>query len=382
MGITCCTRSDDPEQLENQVNKIYHPINNYVKDDIFIPSEFKIDYFTINPKPINIPENAVHLRVYASYDECAFPIWVDIGTVLTFYVYGSWFLFNGEKEITSEGITDNNTDVYNYPIGALLGHIQGGSLFEVSHKFRYTSKSQGYLMLLQNNGSYETNPFGYLDVYVTGGKIYRFNELERLSGWNYNMIDTSEEIYYLSQKEKDLLILINKLRSNPQKFAQKYLSHLAEVSLFHKQAFQYLMNLNVNRFSTGNDTDFTDKSSIYSTFSNPGILKSDINIFKIAEKHGQDLDFTGEIGHISKEGLTLEERLQSFNIESTCFSEVCSFGKACPIGILLQLITDDDDIDNTQNRDTLVNGTFTHVGISIQKHKSYSSSCVITLVKL
>ena len=163
---------------------------------------------------------------------------------------------------------------------------------------------------------------------------------------------------------------------------EKYLSHLANLSKYHEQTYDYLVNLDNDRFSLLSNKETIDKGSIHSLMNTSPILNCDFNLYKIAKQHGLDLDASGDVGHVSIEGLNLEERLQSFGILSNCYSEVCSFGKACPIGILIQLLTDDEDIDNSHNRDTLVNGTFTNVGLSIQKHKTFGSSCVITLVKI
>ena len=147
MGVSCCTRIEDPEYIESQLPKIIHPINSYVKDDIILPVDTNIDYYEETSRPNNIPDNAFHLRVYASYDESIFPIWIDVGTTINFFVTGTWWLFNGDTEITSEGVTDN-VEVYGFPLGCLLGHVQGGPVFEINNKTKYVSKHQGYLMRL------------------------------------------------------------------------------------------------------------------------------------------------------------------------------------------------------------------------------------------
>lgn len=375
MGVSCCNRAEDQYQLDSNNSKIMFPLNSYIKDSINVPEEWQ-SVVEEKPviKPTIVPEAAVHCRVYACYDENIFPIWVDVGSTLQFYVLGNWYLFDGMRKVGSEGDTENQS-IMNFPLGSLLGHVQGGSLFEINNKSKYYSKKSGYLMMLQNNGSYETNPFGYIDVFVLGGKIYKWNEIERLSGWNYNMIDTGVGAYYLGEKEKDLLVLLNKLRYNPSKFAEKYLSHLSGMSSYYEETFRALSRIGFN-------PDQSDGFSVSSTIESSSLLKPEYKLYKIAEKHGKDLNSTGNVGHISIEGLKLDERLRSFDIDSDCYSEVCSFGKACPIGILLQLLVDDDEIDNSQNRDTLIFGNFSHAGISIQRHKTYGFSCIITLVKL
>ena len=413
MGVTCCNGSSELDQIENFTNKLIQPTNYYILDEItHIPEEGlissqnnknsntnslsysnKLEEFK---RENNIPDKAFHLRVYASYDENIFPIWVEKGSTITMYVYGTWYLFDGQVEINSLGDSSQSQKIMNFPLGSLLAHVQGGKCFEVENNIQVTSNVSGYLLFLQNNGNFETRPHGFLDVYVIGGKIYKPLELERLSGWNYNIIDTVDTAGYLQDKEKELVILLNKLRTNPIKFATKYLTHLRDMSEYHERAYDELILIgkymndqgnNENNSVNMNDNEYTNNNSSKNNnnvnkLDIERVLKSDYQIYKIAQKHASDLNKTGSTGHVSVEGLVLEERLKAKNIDTNCFSEVCSFGKSCPIGILLQLLIDDDDVDNSQNRDTLINGNFSHIGISIQKHKTYGSSCVITLVKL
>lgn len=401
MGVTCCNGSLEPDHIESYINKTIQPINYYMLDESTKNNYNQLINDTNNnyennleafKKENNISEKAFHLRVYASYDENIFPIWIEKESTITIYVYGNWFLFNGQVELTSLGDFQNQ-EIMNFPLGSLLGHVQGGNCFLVDNNIRVTSNVSGYLQFLQNNGHFETNPHGFLDVYVVGGKIYKPMELERLSGWNYNLIDTVDSCGYLQAREKELVILLNKLRINPSKFAVKYLTHLTDMSLYHQEAFDELTAIG-NELGNNNNDDFSsninnenyNNSIKYSSNINKldieSILKPDFQIYKIAHKHAIDLNKTGSTGHISAEGYNLEDRIKINNITTSCFSEVCSFGKSCPVGILLQLLVDDEGVDNSQNRDTLINGNFSHIGVSIQKHKAYSYSCVITLVKL
>ena len=413
MGVTCCNGSYEPDQIENFSNKQIEPSNHYIIDDIIhIPEEMLItnnisridkppSLYYLNKleefkKEFEIPDKAFHLKVYASYDENIFPIWVEKESIINIYVFGYWYLFSGQVKIDSMGDSQNQ-EIMNFPLGSLLGHVQGGKCFRIVNNISVTSNVSGYLNFLQNNGNFETHPYGFLDVFIVGGKMYKPLELERLSGWNYNLIDTVENASYLQEKEKELIILLNKLRVNPKEFANKYLTHLYDMSEYHRRAFNELtaignfinehgnnennsVNLNDNDYNNNNNT--IKNKSYMNKLDYDRILNPDFQIYKIASKHASDLNKTGSTGHVSIEGHVLEERLKNKNIDTNCFSEVCSFGKSCPIGILLQLLIDDDDVDNSQNRDTLINGNFSHIGISIQKHKAYGSSCVITLVKL
>lgn len=380
MGINCCARGvDKSQQLENLGLEALFPINCYIKESVIVPeshSKLMYDHETTEIiKPLYIPNNAVHCRVFASYDENQYNLWVDAGTTLEFYVIGEWYLFEGLKTISCEGDHDSQL-AYNYPLGSLLGRVNGGALFQISNLSKYQSRVSGSLVLFQNNGSYETNPFGFLDVFIVGAKILKRNEIDLLLGWNITLIDTTVGSTYMSDKEKDLLILINKLRNDPKRFAQIYLTHLRNFSHFYENAFKLLCEKDnaksVNHIEFSSDLDGE----------NPSMLRPNFSLNKISKKHGKDLEITGQVGHVSIEGLDLQERLRSFDISSQNYSEICSFGKSCPVSIILQLIVDDDEVNNSHNRETIISGNFNHIGISIQNHKEYGSSCIITLIYL
>lgn len=373
MGIICCNRADEQNQLDEGKLRIQYPINHYIKNSVTVPEDCFLQEEAYETRPNNIPNSAIHCRVYACYEENIFPVWVEAGAIIEFIVIGNWYLFNGEKKIGSEGDSENIL-VMNFQLGSLLGHVKGGPLFPIYNGSKFQNRKAGSLMMLQNNGGYETCPFGYLDVYIIGGKLYRWNEIERLSGWNASLLDTSIACNFVGQKERDLLILINKLRHNPIRFTEQYLSHYYN-NQFYEEAFKSLARLS----SKSRQSD--QFSSIQNSVADTN-LKPELKLFMLAEKQGIDLNTTGGTGHISIEGLTLDERLRNISIDSDCYSEICSFGKSCPIGILLQLIVDDDEIDNSQNRETLLNDNYSHIGISVQPHKTYGYSCIITLVKL
>lgn len=375
MGINCCGRAEDPSQLENCLEEVIYPVNSYIKDSVRIPEEYlkEVDERNETFKPQYIPDNSLHCRVFACYDENLFNLWVDAGTTLQFFVTGTWYLFEGLKKISSDGDHENQS-VYNFPLGCLLGRIQGGPLFEINNKSKYTSRTSGSLVMFQNNGSFETNPFGYLEVYVIGAKPFKRNEIEKLLGWDIGTVDTTVGSSYLTDKEKDLLILINKLRHSPGKFADKYLSHLIGCNKFYEDVFKILKQLDKGERNYSESTDLSIDC--------PLMLKPNYKLDKLAKKHGKDLSITGELGHISIEGLKLEDRLRSNEIFTNSYSEMCCFGKSCPISILLQLILDDDEVDNSPNRETIILGKFNQIGIAIQNHKVYGSSCIITLVYL
>lgn len=355
MGV-CCQKEDARYELANEgflVKSKNYTLNAF-DDQPLMNSE--IDQSILE----GIPENAVHLRLYATYDEKQYPIWVDQGTRVKFYVRGKWKLYDGEREVSCLGDEQNTERIMNYPVGCLMGYVQGGSVFQVYDRSTVVSTHSGCLFLFQNNGQYETRPSGYLDVFVLGGKIYKHSEIEKLSGWSYSIVDTTGSADYLTAREKELVILINKLRHNPRMFAEKYLTHLVELSKAYEECYNLLFNLPARRLE---------------------MLKCDWKLQQVAAIHARDMGENGEVGHISSDQKDLSDRIKDQSLVSQSFGENCSYGKASPISIMLQLIVD-DEADNSGHRENFFKEEFSHIGVSIGPHKLYEWNCVQTFAAL
>lgn len=307
-----------------------------------------------------IPENAIHIRLNASYDEKQYPIWVDQGSRLKFYVKGSWSLYDGEKSVSCRGDEQNPERILNYPVGCLMAYIQGGPAFHVSDRYNLEASNSGCLFLFQNNGQYETKPGGYLDIFILGGKIYKYPEIEKLAGWNYDVIDTTRHANYMSTNERELVILINKLRYNPRMFADKYLTHHRSLSRAHDECYELLYSL---------------------PETNLQMLRCNRKLYSVAGLHAKDMGDNGEVGHISTNQKDLSERIRDIGLISQSFGENCSYGKAAPISIMLQLIVDDEN-DNSGHRENFLKEEFSHLGVSIYPHNLYEWNCVQTFAAL
>ena len=49
---------------------------------------------------------------------------------------------------------------------------------------------------------------------------------------------------------------------------------------------------------------------------------------------------------------------------------------------MYNLLINDDQVDNSTNREVLVSGQYTHIGVSIKEHSIYSWACSIILAVL
>jgi len=371
------------------------------------------------------------VRVFASYDEQMYPIWVEKGSKLTFKVKGNWSLYNEQLFVGSYGDLKQQELVMRFPIGCLLGRVQGGSIFAINHNTEYTATSRGCLYLFQNNGLYETSPKGYLDVSVAGGRQYTYVEIERLSKWPISILNTAYNENLLNQ-ERELVYLINKLRYDPSLFCEHYLNHLVSMSHHYENACKEISSYSKTRYSNNSD-NLGSTGESYHVYSNQGSkpktpvnFSSDIqsensntmtntfksmksnNVNEIGEdgKEGkkqkdyvlmyseilqsiskkrvimrQNID-TMEVKNKQNEEVSLLEMIKEEKLNCTYYCEICTYGKSSALGILTHLLIDDEDVNNKTNRETLINGNYTHVGVTIKEHNLYGWSCSVVLANL
>lgn len=451
-----------------------------------------IEYLTETEKSFQM--RGIKLRVLASYDEQMFPIWVDKGAILKFKVSGKWSLYyNTENKIyvSSKGDISNPERIFDFPIGCLLGRIQGEDfVFAVNNNTEIKVKNRGCLFLFQNNGQYETFPKGFLDVEIIGGRQYSYLEIEKLLNWpvhllNKGLINTNNFINIkdniaadelirdtlgytnrineiskeLIPQEKEIIYFINKLRYNPRLFCEYFISHLKSLSSYYYDAYAIISKYSKYRksslFGINNEEDYSnvennrDNRKVISNnnyhrltsetpasnkyydlkesktnsdnidqyeYKNNEVKESILeledkttnsfsnNAFKLRNKNEFILEHSEKLQRISgrraimknyylnnnddliKENnideYSIENMLLEEGIESDCFCELCTFGKSSAFGVLSNLLIDDDEIDNKMNRESLINGNFTHVGVSIKEHSEHGFVCCIILAKL
>lgn len=409
MGVIqkCCQVDDNKDNYISMDHspELILPTNLSIQDVIEINKN--PSYLKINNKRSKSKENLMDeslsklksfkLKVFACYDEQFFPIWFEKGAFINFKVYGKWSLYNKVKSVSSFGDTTIDEKIYDCNVGALMGRIQGGPVFQINNDFEYIAPCKGCLYLFQNNGLYETNPSGFLDVEVIGGRKYSFEEIERLSKWPYNNLMVFNE-NLTSPQEKDLIYLINKMRYDPELFCEYYLNHMASLSIFHENACREIINAqrhntqfsrishsvsDLSMKKSFKNNEFDDQANTQISFSNnrKPVLIYNHTLKKICDDRlvsKKDIDIQNPDYKID-EDKSLQDALNKSGLEYINYCEICTYGKSSSLGIMYNLLINDDQVDNSTNREVLVSGQYTHIGISIKEHSIYSWSCSIIL---
>lgn len=105
-------------------------------------------------------------------------------------------------------------------------------------------------------------------------------------------------------------------------------------------------------------------------------LGLDLELWKMAQKHANDLGKSGLSNHSGTTGLNLSERAKEYCIQVPVYENL-SFGNyETPQECILNLLID-DGVKSRIHRDNLFRSNIAHVGIGFSTHKVYDFCYVV-----
>lgn len=228
----------------------------------------------LNQTDRNFSKNTIN--VSASKYESMHPIWVEKGKVVNFEVNGVWRKDPSEDyvdykgyplstlanpsvsfctdDINTNGVT-NDTSTSSFNEGELLCRVLGDTYFSVKNNLEYMPKDSGpifFKMYISNtSGKKKIAPKGQLIVSISNSEKMSFEQIDERLGWNISLLDTTTHIpnLVINSTEKNLIILLNKLRSNSYLFAEQYLENIKNLGSFTNKLYDILKNSNVDNIS-------------------------------------------------------------------------------------------------------------------------------------
>jgi len=177
-----------------------------------------------------------------SSNEKLYPFWFEKGKKYKFISINKENINNDNNQIVFSQISNNNLKLFgNFLAGAVLARILSGPYFQIFNNQEFVSEYSGPIFLSINCESEIITEFSML----LNAEKKTEKKIELFLGWNldeilfnYNKKITVENDYedesinqdnpnnfYISEFNKELFVLFNKLRISPKKFRKQYLYH-------------------------------------------------------------------------------------------------------------------------------------------------------------
>lgn len=185
-------------------------------------------------------------------------------------------------------------------------------------------------------------------------------------------LNTAKDVNYLTELEKQVILELNKVRSNPKRYAEEYLEDLQ--TAFDGKLFTY----------PGQDPVITREGiaplieciKVLKESGPAPVLMPAEGLANAAAELVTDQQKHGGIGHITQKGLTPQKRIEKYGNWDICSAEDITYGSFEARQIVIALLID-DGVAERSHRKNILNTCFHFAGPNYGKHPNYLSMCAI-----
>lgn len=196
-------------------------------------------------------------------------------------------------------------------------------------------------------------------------------------GWDIDALDTARNANYLTQVEKDVILELNKVRSDPAKYAELYIRpRLAWFDGSNSGKGYKAPGQSITIVTAEGPAAVQECIADLSGRESAPILVPREGLFKAARDHTRDTGSKGIIGHTGSDSSTISGRMNRYGQWGGVMGENISYGSSEGREIVIQLLID-DNVLNRGHRANNMDKNFGCVGVSIGSHTRYETMCVI-----
>jgi uncharacterized protein YkwD len=191
--------------------------------------------------------------------------------------------------------------------------------------------------------------------------------------WDIETLDTAKDLTYLTGVEKDVILEMNKARSNPKKYAELYI----QPRLKYYSGNNYSEPGQITIVTQEGAKALNNCISAMSKMQSVPLLKPELGLSLGTKDHVTDQGKTGQTGHDGSDRSTPFTRIQRYGKGYNTAGENLAYGSASGRDIIVDLLVD-DGVPSRGHRTNIMNKSFTQTGVSVGPHPQYRTMCAIT----
>jgi uncharacterized protein YkwD len=192
------------------------------------------------------------------------------------------------------------------------------------------------------------------------------------SRWEIHVLNTASEAHYLSPLEKEIILEINKLRSDPARYATDFISPLAKKYnrrlLYYPGDHPLLTNEGVNALYEC-VRDLKRQQPLPIIYPSEGLSLA-------AKDHVNDQSKTGRTGHQGSDSSNMRNRIERYGQWQVRIAENIAYGGKTAQQIVIYLLID-DGVRDRGHRKNFLNPDFRMVGVATGSHPEYGLMSVM-----
>ncbi|MDR0998958.1 MAG: hypothetical protein LBL70_07810, partial [Treponema sp.] len=181
------------------------------------------------------------------------------------------------------------------------------------------------------------------------------------ANWDIAALDTAADVDYLTAIEKDVILEMNKVRTNPKKYAELYIQPL----LRYYSGKNYSVPGQITIVTQEGTAAVNNCITALSKVSVVGVLNPERGLSFAAKDHVIDQSRTGQTGHNGSDRSTPEIRMKRYGTFSSSWTlgENIAYGETTGRDIVCGLLID-DGVPSRGHRTNIMNRAFAQTGVS------------------
>lgn len=192
------------------------------------------------------------------------------------------------------------------------------------------------------------------------------------SSWNISVLNTAAEVSYLSDLEKELILEINMMRSDPARYAKEFIEPLAKN--YNRRILRYPGDnplITHEGVSALNECvrELKRQQALPIMYPSRGLTQA-------ARDHVRDQSKSGKTGHNGSDRSGMRDRIERYGKWQVSIAENIAYGAKTARQIVIYLLVD-DGVKSRGHRKNFLNPAFKVVGVATGSHPQYDVMSVM-----
>lgn len=192
------------------------------------------------------------------------------------------------------------------------------------------------------------------------------------ANWDIEKLDTAKNAPYMSGVEKDVVLEMNKVRTNPKKYAELYI----EPKLKYFYGKNYSVPGKITMVTQEGAAAVNACAAALKSARGASMLSPEQGLTKAVYDHAADQGKTGQTGHGGSDKSSPFTRISRYGKSGNTAGENISYGENTGREIVCQLLID-DGVPSRGHRTNIMNGAYTQTGVGVGTHPQYRYMCAI-----
>jgi hypothetical protein len=193
-----------------------------------------------------------------------------------------------------------------------------------------------------------------------------------LDGWPAAVVDTAANIEYLSPVERAIVLELNKVRTDPARYARLYIGPMRE--RFDGTVLRYPGAIPIRTEEGVAAVEECYRELLRATPVGP--LQPREGLSRAAEDHARDQGPRGALGHTGSDGSSPGDRVRRYETDLSTWGENVAYGWDRAARIVYALLVD-DGVRDRGHRENIMNPRYTSIGVAVGPHRRYEHVMVM-----